>query len=408
MNQVGWNGNYNAPNFGAMKKSQFKGLDLFCVNTFKAPIEKFNVLSDLQNWAGSKLNADTFSGNLQARSSRATFERNSSFKNWMEYFNNAKDATKAAALVAMTSLFGGLKNKTDDVPPPLDKEILQKTFKEVENKQNFNFKKEYVTNLQNKLVGDRENLKHGWVSIPSKENDLENFQSNVAKLQLLSSGTWCTKSTKAEEYLSGGDFHILYDNYEPVVGIRTNGGMVYEIQGKANNADIPLEYLDSIIDYMHKKGLDTGMVQGYIDFAYDKAFTVNQYKKAFAREIENNDGLGILRRFGMHPEEVEGGIKLEKLRPLENEIVLSDLGFNENEVFKDLVRIDGDAKFTNSKATKLSKLEYIGGDADFRNSFVKDISSLKEIDGDVYIAGCNLSADDFKNVKISGEIIKSR
>ena len=88
MDNISYQSNYNTPNFGAMKKAQFKGLDLFCVNTFKAPIEKFNSNIDLQNWAGSKLNADTFTKNMQARSSRATFERNSSFNSWMNYFNN--------------------------------------------------------------------------------------------------------------------------------------------------------------------------------------------------------------------------------------------------------------------------------------------------------------------------------
>ena len=52
------------PTFGAMKKSQFKGLDLICVNTFKAPIEKFNSNADLQSWAKNKLDTDIFAKNL--------------------------------------------------------------------------------------------------------------------------------------------------------------------------------------------------------------------------------------------------------------------------------------------------------------------------------------------------------
>ncbi len=408
MEQISSYNGLNAQSFGAMKKSQFKGLDLLCVNTFKAPIEKFNSNLDLQKWAGKQLEGDTFTSHLQARSSRATFERNSAFKSWMEYFNNTPNITKASALVAISSMFGGLKNKTDDVPPPLDTDVLEKTINNSENNQNINFKKDYINNLQNKLIGDKEALKHSWVSIPSKENAPEDFENNVAKLKLLSSGTWCTKSTKAEEHLSHGDFHILYDNYEPVIGIRTTNGSVNEIQGRANNADIPLEYLDDVMTFMTKKGLDYGFVQGYIDFAYDKAFEINRMKKICAKEIEANDGYAILRKFNMHPEDVEGGKSLRTIHAFENEVTLGDIGINENEVFKDLVKIEENAIFTNSKATKLPKLEYIGGDADFRNSSIQDISSLKEVDGNVYIAGCNLSADDFKNVKINGELITGK
>ena len=42
---------YDTISFGAMKKNQFSGLDLYAVERFKAPIEKFNSNEDLQNWA---------------------------------------------------------------------------------------------------------------------------------------------------------------------------------------------------------------------------------------------------------------------------------------------------------------------------------------------------------------------
>ena len=40
--------------FGAMKKSEFEGIDLAVVQKFKAPIEKFNSNNDLQKWAGKQ------------------------------------------------------------------------------------------------------------------------------------------------------------------------------------------------------------------------------------------------------------------------------------------------------------------------------------------------------------------
>ena len=42
---------YIQPNFCAMKKSQFHGVDYAVVEKYKAPIEKFDTNDDLQNWA---------------------------------------------------------------------------------------------------------------------------------------------------------------------------------------------------------------------------------------------------------------------------------------------------------------------------------------------------------------------
>ena len=38
-------------NFKAMKKTQFSGVDFAFIEKYKAPIEKFKMNIDLQNWA---------------------------------------------------------------------------------------------------------------------------------------------------------------------------------------------------------------------------------------------------------------------------------------------------------------------------------------------------------------------
>lgn len=50
---------YYNPNFQAMKKSQFKGIDYAVVEKFKAPIEKFDVIADFQNWAKTQVQVIT-------------------------------------------------------------------------------------------------------------------------------------------------------------------------------------------------------------------------------------------------------------------------------------------------------------------------------------------------------------
>ena len=46
---------YNNISFGAMKKSQFSGIELFCVNKYQAPIEKFKSHEDFNEWTEPKL-----------------------------------------------------------------------------------------------------------------------------------------------------------------------------------------------------------------------------------------------------------------------------------------------------------------------------------------------------------------
>ena len=45
---------YDTVSFGALKKTQFDGLDYAAVEKFKAPIEKFNSNEDLQKWCKDK------------------------------------------------------------------------------------------------------------------------------------------------------------------------------------------------------------------------------------------------------------------------------------------------------------------------------------------------------------------
>lgn len=393
-----------SPNFGAMKKSQFKGIDLFCVNAFKAPIEKFNSNLDLQKWADAKLTTDVFDNHINARSHRATIERTSIFESWLKFFDENKDVPKTAALVAIKSLFGGLKLKTDDVPPPLDTKIFQKTLNDVAKKPQFNFQKEYVNNLITDIIGDKEKLAHGWVKIPSKDNDPKHFSKHVTELKLLSDNAWCTKSTKAEEYLEKGNFYILYDNYKPILGIRTDDNRILEIQGHMNNSDIPVNSIGDVLKVITEERLDSSMVGPLLDSVYDKSNEIDRCKKRWGDLIKNNDGPGILEKFAIYIDETPEGKVLTKYKPFDFGVTLGDMGINENNLFKDIVKINDDANFANSHVTSLPNLKVINGDANFRDSRVKNISALEEIRGSVYLGNSQLIPEDFANVKILGKI----
>ena len=396
---------YGFQNFGAMKKSQFQGLDLICVNTFKAPIEKFNSNMDLQAWAKKFVTKDTFTPNLEGRTQFSTDARKTVFDKWNEYLEKAENITTAGAAVIMKSLFGDLKANTDVVPPVVNDKVVKKTITLLEGKQSANFKKDYTADLQKALLKKGESLEKGWIKIDSQANDPKHFSENVERLKTFSSGSWCTKNLKAEEYLKNGNFYIMYDNGKPVAGIRTDAGRILEIQGVKNNGEIPCNYVTEIADFCTKEGLDRCMVEGYFDYAYEKAYTIDNYKKIWNSLIENKDGQGILNKFCMYIEpDKEGTMTLNKLKRFENDVRLADLGINETEVFKDVVKIMDDADFVQSNATSLPKLEVVYGDLDLRNSSIRELKALKEVFGNVDLRGSQLSPEDFKNVKIHGEI----
>lgn len=368
-----------SPNFGAMKKSQFKGLDLLCVNTFKAPIEKFNENADLQNWAKNKLVTDVFSKNLEGRTPRCTIERNSVMQKWKDFFENKKTISASAFLLIASALFGKLSPKTDDVPPPLDEKILDKTLKSVNDNSSLNLQKVYINNLRNEIIGcDVEKL-NGWVVIPSYDNDTENFDKNVKKLELLSSPSWCTKFSKAESHLQQGDFHIYYENGKPQLGVQLNYyGEVEEVQGAHNDDVISIEHIKIFDQYVkqNKLELTDRAYDGYFT-AKKRAETAEKAKIDLVEDIQSKNYTNILKYFGIERQENEHGtVTLNKYNDYYD---YKSMGIDVQDMLKDVVKIKGDADFRKCSATDLSKLQEIGGFADFTDANVKNLSNLKSI-----------------------------
>ena len=241
---------YYNPNFQAMKKSQFKGIDYAVVEKFKAPIEKFDVIADFQNWAKTQVQVIT-ERKFPARSNEAVTQRKWILKDWFDYVTKGNDAYSwAMRLLILAGVTSELSEKNDTLPPMLSKGVLADTvFRlnselQAEPKKDFSFNKLYKNNLRSHLLNDTNTgtNKTGWVVIPSKKNNPDNFEANVDKLKTLSYKTWCTKSFNAEPYLSEGDFHVYLENGQPKLGVRFVDGAVKEIQGVLNNGKIPLNY----------------------------------------------------------------------------------------------------------------------------------------------------------------------
>lgn len=238
--------------FGAMKKREFSGLDLLCVEKFKAPIEKFNSNNDLQTWAFKKF-VDFRTKDYSGRSRHGRVHRKVILRDWLNNICSPDSQyTNVEKVLILHGITKDLKKNTDKLPPIFNKEILADTLKEVKETKR-SMIKTYNERLQNYIVQglnvDKNNP--NWIVLPSKKHNPSEFDKNVDRLKVLSCKTWCTKTYKARPYLENGDFHIYRENETTAIGIRFNDKQeIEEIQGFQNDWSVPDEYSDIIMEHI--------------------------------------------------------------------------------------------------------------------------------------------------------------
>ena len=251
---------YNNPNFTAMKKSQFNGVDYAVVEKFKPPIEKFDTNDDLQGWAWGKCN-DILRSDLGGRTSEVYNQRESAKKIWNYALKEENLFLPTEQFLIMNGITKHLKPDDKTFMPSYNETVLNNTMKDIKSAlksnrdYNFDFGKIYRNNLKEFYNPVIDKNKCQWVVIPSKSNDRENFEKNIEKLQSLSSPHWCTKSTHAKPYLSSGDMHIYLEYGEPKLIIRMDNDAVISFYDEMNNRGIPKKYIDVVEAYIEDKDL---------------------------------------------------------------------------------------------------------------------------------------------------------
>lgn len=291
------------PNFTAMKKNQFKGIDLLVVNKFKAPIEQFDEMADFKRWVKHLLDKTMHLPSYKHFDPNFNRERMLRLFNWKQYLtkeNPILAACPALMLVIYNGITKNVKAENTEIPPLLNAGALAKTIEEMENFVNeqknpqYKFLNHYVENLrETEQVGDTkisENF-NGWVVIPSKKNDVENFASNVEKLKKLSHPNWCTASLNAEPYLSLGDFHIYMENGKPRVGMRFENNIIKEIQGPLNNGKVPVTHIEQIKEHISQEGLNATEVADKIK----KAEAIESIREKYQKAIKEDNIEEIFR-----------------------------------------------------------------------------------------------------------------
>ena len=393
--------------FEAMKKADFRGFDYAVVEKFKAPIEKFDVLSDFQNWAGG-LVEKIKNTNFLGRQAETIAQRKGMLKDWFNYVIEENGAyTKAIQLLILSAITKNLGKEDDNLPPTLNKGVLADCVsdlnKELEKdkKAQFDFNKMYQNKLRAFYLDDTKTGESGtkWVVIPSKKHEPENFESNVEKLKTLSHKSWCTKSYNAEPYLSEGDFHVYLENGDPKIGVRFIGNRIQEIQGELNDSKIPVQYFDVVKEHINNKFGLYHKAQKEMNNAENLKYRLSQIKQKLSDAIKTNDAVKIYEYFGIDVEKDENNnLILSEYRQPNIDITYKDLGIDENKLFRNVVKIKRIADFGNSQLNSLQNLEVIEGFAVFGNSQIINLGNLKEIASHVDFSGSKIS--DLANLEV--------
>lgn len=396
---------YNQPNFCAMKKSQFGGVDFAVVEKYKAPIEKFDTNDDLQKWAYNQ-SIESAKYNYFGRKPSTLHERKKILNNWVNYlYKNNKQYSDTEKFMMIKGITQDLKPNDDNLPPVLNKQILADTMQEIKKdltknrRKQFKFNDRYKTNLKEfySNIGNDDNKK--WIIIPSKINDPDNYENNVDKLKTLSPDGWCTKGDYAEIYLNTGNFHLFMDNGEAKLGLRFDGNEIKSIEGKKNDFKIPTEYLEICKNHIYKnkykmddKALDE------IQKAEEKKILVDRIKENLSDAIETENTEKILNYFGIITKQNNDGYLILSEYKKPSNIDYSELGIDENKMLKDIIKIEGDAIF-DGNATNLGSIKEIFGNVEI-GPHVNDLGNLEKVGGTMDVYSYDLKkANKLKDVR---------
>ncbi len=406
----------NRNNFTAMKPNQFQGIDYAVVRKFKAPVEKFNENADFQKWAKKEFDR-RINRLFGGRGQEVILERRNYLSPWKNYLEKGNDAyTPAMSLLAASAITKELKPNTDTLPPLLNQGALADSFSYVEGllKENkdaqFNFLKIYKEKLKTIFVKanvGRENNVTGWIVIPSKENDSENFDINVERLKILSHPNWCTKSYNAEPYLRRGDFHVYLENGEPKVGMRFDGDWLEEIQGEKNNCRVPQRYYECIKKYINDCGIRVlPKVEFYMDRAEERAEKIAFLRNRIGENaLNDNDVFKILEIIGGYDVQLVGvdKVSIKDFRQPDYDFSFYDMGIDENALFKKIVEVRGVLDLENSCLSSLGACEYVNI-LDIEGSSLQNLGNLKRA-GFIRNASEGNIKFDFSNIEVEDSIL---
>ena len=394
-----------------LKKSDFDGIDFAVIEKYKINPQQLKSKAKLQDIAQEKI--EELDKEYGGRQYESYVERINLLKEWFNYVNNENDAySYTQRLIILSAITKDLKPSNDTLPPVLNKGVLADTVTELERilknnpKENFDFNKMYQNNLRAYYLEDSSTgeTMTGWIVIPSKINDPENFENNIEKLKTLSHKNWCTKSFNAKPYLSEGDFHVYLENGKPKLGVRFVGDSVEEIQGEKNDGKIPQRYLRKFESYKRQANLKlNSFAHMQVANGKEKELQISIMDTYLhdVKEVKNiDDAIKVFEYIGIQAKKMKDGtLTLSHYRQPSEDLTFDDLGINEDKLIEYVSKIEHFATFEKSEITKLPNLKYVGGDFNIHGTKIKSLGPLRTIGGDAHLTSKNLTnLGDLKHV----------
>jgi len=411
----------NYPNnvyFTAMKKNQFYGIDRACVDKFSPPIEKFNTNDDLQTWAKNKRD-EIINSDYPARQKDSSVQRQNMLREWGHYLTQDNQAyTPVMGLMVISALVKNLKPNNDNIPLILNKGVLADTIETVKDLEQCNIEKTYQDKLKAYYFDDNNTgeTKTGWVVIPSKKNDPENFEKNVEKLKTFSHKSWCTKNYNAKPYLSEGDFYVYLESGQPKLGVRFEGNKIVEVQGERNNGFVPWQYVDELKDYTSKNNISHN-IKSKIKEATKIKNEIQKLKKKFNTEYTSADKLAIelglkkdytnpevlLNELNFVPKKQKDGTYSILYYKQPDDYTFEDIGINEQNLIDNVSEIRNNANFNSSNIKTFNTLKKVGKHLDVTNSKITSLGTIESVRGELRANNSNLI--DLGNLEYVGNYV---
>ena len=378
--------------FGAIKKNRLTNYQRLCANYFKAPLEKFDTHEDLRQWAREGLAQTMELNKYEAIDELDSKERMKRLGEWKEFLTQDDEMKEypTLAFYVADSITKDLYPETKNFPPLFDKDTFRHVIQEIDKILNkdpkaiMNFKKKYQECLREKVLKSVEIIedhskkarKSFWVRIPSKENDPDNYEKNLRNLNILSCESWCTKGHFADKYLQKGDFYIYIDKKLPEISVRLEDRRVKEVRDRNHSNKVGLCYYDALKFLAHEKQLDE-FVMGIQDLKYRKS-QVDLAKSIIQEDIDTKNFANILRFAGIEVKKLEDGLlELSTFQAPSKDYTYKDLGIDENEMFRHIGSIKGNANFQGTQVTKLGALKSVGGYAFLGGSKLTEIGNVE-------------------------------
>ncbi len=212
------------------------------------------------------------------------------------------------------------------------------------------------------------------------------LQNNNTSLNF-SSLTWNIKKKKNAHNVAERR-HTLYDNSIPVARIVCDkNDKVKYIRGQKQQEYISPEYASAIKSYIFANNMQNSSKSiEAIDNLEANKIDAEIIKSEIKDFVENEDYDKILKFFNISvKKEKDKKILSNYSQPAKN-LTFSDLGIDESKLFKNVIKIKGNADFSNSSLTSTQDLVFVGGDVTFNSSEITDTKNLEIVLGDVNFA----------------------